>query len=72
MPTSVGNGESVLPLRQLRERVKKERKYYTAEEKGNILKRHLLEEVPVSKLCAELGLQPTVFLPLAEGVLRVV
>src|SRR5713101_6199582 len=50
-PASVGNGESVLPLRQRRERVKKERKYYTAEEKVSILRRHLLEQEPVSKLC---------------------
>ena len=26
-----------------------------------ILRRHLLDEVPVSDLCEELGLQPTVF-----------
>ena len=41
--------------------MKKERKYYTAEEKVAILRRHLLEQQPVSKLCDELGLQPTVF-----------
>jgi transposase len=41
--------------------VKKERKNYTAEEKVAILRRHLLEQEPVSKLCDELGLQPTVF-----------
>jgi len=41
--------------------VKKSRKHYTAEEKVAILRRHLLEEEPVSKLCDELGLQPTVF-----------
>ena len=41
--------------------MKKERKYYTAEEKVAILRRHLLEQEPVSKLCDELGLQPTVF-----------
>ncbi len=39
----------------------KQRKHYTAEEKVSILRRHLLEHVPVSKLCDELGLQPTVF-----------
>ena len=39
----------------------KKRKHYTAEEKVSILWRHLLEGVPVSKLCDELSLQPTVF-----------
>ena len=32
-----------------------------AEEKVAILRRHLLDKVPVSDLCEELGLQPTVF-----------
>jgi transposase-like protein len=41
--------------------VKRARKHYTAEEKVAILRRHLLEQEPVSKLCDELGLQPTVF-----------
>jgi transposase len=39
----------------------KERKHYTAEEKVAILRRHLLDKVPVSDLCEEYGLQPTVF-----------
>ena len=41
--------------------MKKQRKHYTAEEKVVILRRHLLEQEAVSKLCDELGLQPTVF-----------
>jgi transposase-like protein len=41
--------------------VKKQRKHYTAEEKVAILRRHLVEVVPISDLCDELGLQPTVF-----------
>ena len=41
--------------------MKKQRKNYTAEEKVSTLRRHLLEKVPVSDLCDELGLQPTVF-----------
>ena len=41
--------------------MKKTRKHYTGEEKVAILRRHLLEQEPVSKLCDELGLQPTVF-----------
>ena len=44
-----------------RERVKKPRKHCTGEEKVAILRRHLLEQETVSKLCDELGLQPTVF-----------
>ena len=39
----------------------KERKHYTRDEKVAILRRHLLDKVPVSDLCDELGLQPTVF-----------
>ena len=41
--------------------MKKQRKHYTPEEKVGILRRHLLEKEPISKLCDELGLQPTVF-----------
>lgn len=37
------------------------RKNYSAEEKVAILKRHLVEKVPVSDLCDEHGLHPTVF-----------
>jgi len=39
----------------------RKRKNYTPGEKVAILKRHLLEKVPVSDLCDELGLNPTVF-----------
>ena len=41
--------------------MKTERKHYTAAEKVAILRRHLLDKVPVSELCEENGLQPTVF-----------
>jgi transposase-like protein len=41
--------------------VKKQRKHYSAEQKVSILRRHLLENAPVSDLCEELGLQPTMF-----------
>jgi transposase len=41
--------------------MRKERKHYTAKEKVAILRRHLLDQVPVSDLCEENGLQPTVF-----------
>lgn len=39
----------------------KHRRQYTAQEKMSILRRHLVDNVPVSDLCDELGLQPTVF-----------
>ena len=41
--------------------MKKERKHYAAEEKVAVLKRHLLDKVPVSDLCEEPSLKPTVF-----------
>jgi transposase-like protein len=41
--------------------MRKEPKHYTGEEKVAILRRHLLDKVPVSDLSDELGLQPTVF-----------
>ena len=39
----------------------RQRRSYSPEEKVAILKRHLVEKVPVSDLCDELGLNPTVF-----------
>jgi transposase-like protein len=36
--------------------MRNERKRYSAEEKVAILRRHLLDRVPVSDLCEELGL----------------
>ena len=41
--------------------MKEQRKHYAPEEKVAILRRHLLEQEPISKLCDEVGLQPTVF-----------
>lgn len=40
---------------------KKRRKKYSADEKVAILRRHFLDKVPVSDLCEEHGLHPTVF-----------
>ena len=37
------------------------RKQYTSQEKVSILRRHFIDEVPVSDLCDEYGLHPTVF-----------
>jgi transposase len=39
----------------------RQRKSYSPEEKVATLRRHLVEKVPVSDLCDELGLNPTVF-----------
>ena len=39
----------------------RKRRNHTPEEKVAILRRHLVEKVPVSDLCDELGLNPTVF-----------
>ena len=41
--------------------MKKQRKHYTPEEKVAILRRHVVEGVPISDLGDELELQPTVF-----------
>jgi transposase len=37
------------------------RRHLSVPEKVAILKRHLLEGIPVSKLCDEVGVKPTVF-----------
>jgi transposase len=38
-----------------------ERRHFTAQEKVAALKRHLLEKIPVSDLCDQLGIAPTLF-----------
>lgn len=40
---------------------RKDRTHYTAEQKVAVLRRHLLDHVPVSDLCDQYKLQPTVF-----------
>ena len=40
---------------------KRSRRHFTTEQKVAILKRHMVDKVPVSDLCDELGLQPSVF-----------
>ena len=37
------------------------RRAFSADEKVSILRRHLVDKVPVSNLCDEYGLNPTVF-----------
>jgi transposase-like protein len=39
----------------------KERRHFTGQEKVAILRRHLLEKVPVSDLCEEHRINPTLF-----------
>ncbi len=40
---------------------RKERKNYTPEEKVSIIRRHLIEHVPVSEICEQNQIQPTQF-----------
>ena len=39
----------------------KKRRQYSAQEKVAIVRKHLLDKIPVSDICDEYGLQPTVF-----------
>ncbi|MBC8317051.1 MAG: transposase [Desulfobulbaceae bacterium] len=41
--------------------MKKKRHNYTPDEKVTILKRHLVDKIPVSDICDQYTLQPTVF-----------
>lgn len=41
--------------------MKKKRHNYTPDEKVTILKRHLVDKIPVSDICDQYHLQPTVF-----------
>jgi transposase len=40
---------------------KRSRRHYTAEQKAQILKEHLVDKVPVSEVCNKHQLQPSVF-----------
>ena len=39
----------------------KKRRHFTTQDKIKALRRHLVEKVPISDLCEELGIQPTQF-----------
>ena len=41
--------------------MKKERRHHAAAEKMKLLRLHLIEKQPVSKICEEAGVAPTVF-----------
>jgi transposase-like protein len=49
---------------------KRTRRHFTTEQKVAILKRHMVDKVPVSDLCNELGLQPSVFYQWQRQVLE--
>jgi transposase len=41
--------------------LKKERRHWSAEDKIKLLRRHLIERMPVSKICEEARLAPSLF-----------
>jgi len=41
--------------------LKKERRHWSAEEKTKLLRRHLIEKIPVSKICEEARVAPSLF-----------
>ena len=41
--------------------MKRQRRYFSPEDKVAAIRRHLLEKTPVSDLCEQLGVQPTMF-----------
>lgn len=49
---------------------KRSRRQFTTEQKVAMLRRHMVDKVPVSDLCNELGLQPSVFYQWQRQVLE--
>lgn len=41
--------------------MKKERRHWSADDKIKLLRRHLIENVPISKICEEANLAPSLF-----------
>jgi transposase len=41
--------------------LKRERRHWSAEEKIKLLRRHLIEKIPISKICEEARLAPSLF-----------
>jgi transposase len=41
--------------------LKTERRHWSADEKVKLLRRHLIEKIPVSKICEEAALAPSLF-----------
>jgi transposase len=51
-----------LPIEELwSKNLTKERRHWSAQEKTKLLRRHLIEKVPVSKICEEARLSPGLF-----------
>ena len=46
---------------------RKKRRPFTSEDKAAILRRHLADKVPVSDLCDEYTIQPSLFYPWQAG-----
>ena len=41
--------------------MKKERRHFSADDKAKLLRRHLVEKIPVSKICDEAQMAPSMF-----------
>ena len=41
--------------------MKKERRHFSADDKAKLLRRHLIEKIPVSRICEESQLAPSLF-----------
>ena len=41
--------------------MKRQRRHWSADEKIKLLRRHLIEKIPISKICEEAGLAPSLF-----------
>jgi len=41
--------------------LKKERRHFSADDKAKLLRRHLIEKIPVSRICEESQLAPSLF-----------
>jgi transposase-like protein len=55
----ISSSELVYPWEE--NQMTKQRKHYSPSEKVRLLKRHLVDKIPVSDLCDEHGMSPTVF-----------
>ncbi len=47
--------------RTMKKKQKRKRRYYTPEQKAALLQHHIVDKVPVSEICNEEKLQPSVF-----------
>jgi transposase len=42
-------------------KAKRNRRQFTTEQKADVLRRHLVEKVPISEVCNDLAIQPSLF-----------